>query len=176
MAVLVALSTVSCVPPQGCSSYSMDVGAYLGCRMAQSMQSGRKLTRDEVVQNLRHEAKAGDAEAQYMLGKHYEPNDSNESWLWNCRAAMQDFRMAQSRMGWMYRWGVEPASKDLVHAYMWYTLAASDEDPHLVELRDGFAESLASEQISEGDKRAAKWRRDTCEMPVSFPESKELIY
>ena len=65
----------------------------------------------------------------------------------------------------MYRWGTEPVSKDLVRAYMWYALAASDEDARLTGVRDEFAESLMPEQIAAGNELAAEWRPDVCEMP-----------
>lgn len=165
-ACLMALFSASCGPMEDCSALAGDIWAFSTCRMAQSAQRGVTLTRDDVVQDVKDKAEAGDPEAQYMLGKYFEPNDARESWLWNCRAAMQHHRTAQSRLGWMYRWGVEPVPKDPVYAYMWYALAASDEDPHLIGIRDKLADGLTPEQLAAGDDHAARWRPDACEMPV----------
>ncbi len=136
------------------------------CRITQGVEKGQEVTRGEVVQDLMTRAEKGDAQAQYLLGKYFEPIDPNESWRWNCLAAMQQHRIAQSRMGWMHRWGIEPVSKDLVRAYMWYVLAASQRDSRLVELRDNFAKSLTPEQTAEGVEGAAKWQPEACETPT----------
>ncbi len=172
--LLIALASMSCAPRQDCSAYGMSFVAYLMCRIAQGVETGQEVTQEDVVQDLTTRAERGDAQAQYLLGKYFEPTDPNESWRWNCMAAMQQYRIAQSRLGWMHRWGIEPVSKDLVRAYMWYVLAASDGDTRLVELRDDFAKDLTPGQTAAGVERAAEWRPDTCTTPAKSRGSGKL--
>ena len=166
LAVLVALASMSCARQQDCADYSWSFVNYLMCRIAQGAETGQKVTREDVVQDLKTRAEGGDPQAQYLLGRYLEPTDSNASWRWHCMAAMQQHRNAQSRLGWMHQWGIDPVSKDPVRAYLWYVLAASDGDPRLTGLRDDLAESLTPEQIASGDKRAAEWQPETCKRPV----------
>ena len=152
----------------------MSFVAYLMCRIAQGVERGQEVTQEDVVQDLMTRAERGDARAQYLLGKYFEPTDPNESWRWNCRAAMQQDRIAQSRMGWIYRWGIEPVSQDPVRAYMWYLLAASEGDTRLVELRDDFAKDLTPGQTAAGVERAAQWRPEVCKTPAESRASWKL--
>ena len=146
--------------------YGGSFAAYLMCRMAQRSKTEKETTQENVVQELVQKAEAGDAQAQYLLGKYFEPTNAEESWRWNCMAAMQMHRMAQSRMGWMYRWGTELAPKDPVQAYMWYVLAATEEDTRFVNLRNQFARTLKPSQIVAGSARAEEWKPSACVPPA----------
>ena len=166
VAALFAITAMSCAPQQDCSLYSGSFASYLMCRMAQRSEAEEQVTQRDVVQELTERAEGGEAQAQYFLGKYFEPIDPKKSWRWNCVAAMQGHRIAQSRMGWMYRWGTEPVPKDPVRAYMWYVLAANDEDARLVALREKFAQTLTPSQVIAGASRAEEWRPGSCEIPI----------
>ena len=80
------------------------------------------------LDDLRQKAEAGDAEAQYNLGRTYYlgngvPKDLTEAVKWYSRAAEQGFAPAQVNLGNMYSRG-EGAPKDDTKAVKWIRKAA----------------------------------------------------
>ena len=49
-------------------------------------------------------------------------------------------------------------SQDLVQAYKWYSLAATNGDKPAAELRDATAQQMTPAQIAEGQKLALEWK------------------
>ena len=91
--------------------------------MVERLKSFMELRERET--DLRARAVQGDAEAQYTLA--YKLNDLPRAWKWYCLAANQGHPMARYAMGNYYRYGHLPAQKDLLRAYLWYSLAKKKE-------------------------------------------------
>jgi uncharacterized protein len=49
-------------------------------------------------------------------------------------------------------------SQDLVQAYKWYSLAATNGDKPAAELRDATAKQMTPAQIAEAQKLAQEWK------------------
>ncbi len=78
-------------------------------------------------------ADAGDAAAQYALGRAYEdgqgvPQDDDKAVLWYRKSADQGFAKAQTALGVMYRLG-RGVEQDKAEAVRWYEKAAKQQDP-----------------------------------------------
>jgi hypothetical protein len=71
----------------------------------------------------------------------------------------------QHYLGLKYMHGSEPAEEDVVEAYKWFRLAASQGYPIATEYSDKLAERMSAEQISEAMKLVADWEpdADSCE-------------
>jgi len=74
----------------------------------------------EGLQRYQAAAEAGDAEAQFQLGKMYsEGYDFDKALAWYRKAAEQDHRKAQYMLGYMYYEGNQEVPQDYEQAYYW---------------------------------------------------------
>jgi TPR repeat protein len=113
--------------------------------------------------DLRREAMAGDAQAQYDLGMRYlvgltvdTPKDERGAEKWFRLAAEQGHRAAQSQLGAMYEEGTG-VPQDYREASMWYRLAAEQGDGYgQVRLGVLYEEGKG---VTEDDLEAVKWFR-----------------
>ncbi len=112
-------------------------------------------------------AEQGDADAQYHVSRRY----GAKGWKWLCLAANQGHNRAQYSMGDYYQWGqnwpivaydFEAVEADYVHAYMWYSLAASNRYDPAESKGDLLAEIMTPEQAAEGKRLAAEWKPGDC--------------
>jgi TPR repeat protein len=81
--------------------------------------------------SVRESAAAGDAQAQFTLGKYYfsgvgVPQDYGQALLWFTKSANQDFAPAQNQLGYMYqhKFGVP---RDYKRAVAYYRSAAKHD-------------------------------------------------
>jgi hypothetical protein len=116
---------------------------------------------------LRERAAAGDAEAQFTLGKNYEAGRSGlkksyaEAATWYRKSAEQGNVYAQASLGILYHSG-KGLPHDDVQAEMWFTISAerapaNDRDT-IVEMRDSVAARLTAEQVGEARRMAHEWQ------------------
>ncbi|MDP9100050.1 MAG: sel1 repeat family protein [Verrucomicrobiota bacterium] len=82
---------------------------------------------------VRAKAEAGDAEAQYLLGRRYArgqgaTKDLAEAAKWYRKAADQNYAKAQDALGYYYEEG-KGVEKDSVEAVKWYRKAADQNNP-----------------------------------------------
>ena len=117
---------------------------------------------ETAVQLLRPFAEQGNASAQYNLGAMYDqgwgvPQDYAEAVKWYRMAAEQGDAWAQVVLGVRYANG-EGVPQDYVLAHMWCNIAAAQGSKNGILFRDGFAESMTSEQITEAQKLAREWK------------------
>ncbi len=103
-------------------------------------------------------AEQGNEFAQYNLGNYYAkgqgvPKDYHEAVKLFMLAAEQGHVSAQGNLSVMYANG-QGVPKDYVFAYMWANLAASKDGEKGIEIRDGVAKHMTSEQIAEAQKLA----------------------
>ena len=116
---------------------------------------------------LRERAAKGDPEAQFNLGKMYEAGrgsykkDYAEAARWYRAAAEQGDAFAQASLGILYRFG-KGVPQDVVEAYMWLYLAASQPtagaEESIVEMRDALAARMTNEQIANAVRRVQEWK------------------
>lgn len=76
------------------------------------------------------------------------PIDRASAAHWYQRAAVLGFPLSQYRLARHYEAGVGMA-QDLVLAYLWYDMAASNGDPLAVDDRDRLAALMSAEELSD---------------------------
>ena len=113
----------------------------------------------EAFKKTRKAAYAGDAEAQFSLGNMYYngegvPENDAEAYKWFRKAAEQGYAKAQYNLGVMYDKG-EGVPKNDVEAYKWWLLVAARGDEEAKEAVNDIEGSMTTEQIAEGQRRAA---------------------
>ena len=91
-------------------------------------QDSQEQEQPQTLDELRAEAEAGDAGAQWMLGSRYEmgmdvPQDGAEAIAWYLKAAEQNFPSALASLGEMYKRG-RGVPQDIAEAAAWYCRAA----------------------------------------------------
>jgi TPR repeat protein len=116
---------------------------------------------------LRERAAAGDAEAQFSLGKNYEAGRSglkknySEAASWYRKSAVQGNAYAQASLGILYHSG-KGLPHDDVQSEMWLIIAADhvapDDRDTIVEMRDSIAARMTSQQVAEARRLAHEWK------------------
>ena len=101
---------------------------------------------------LRPAAKAGNAEAEELIGVMYAsglgvPKDDVRAFEWYLRSAMKGHAGAQSGVGWYYEVGRGMPTPDLTRAYMWYVLSAIGGDPDAAISQEEVVKKMTPEQI-----------------------------
>ncbi|MDB4786088.1 sel1 repeat family protein, partial [bacterium] len=113
----------------------------------------------KAVKWYRKAAEEGFATAQFNLAYIYYqgevvPQDYAEALKWNRRAAEQGVVEAQANLGLMYESG-EGVAQDYPKAYMFYNLAAIDEQ--FKGFRERIKSLMTKEQIAEGQNLTREW-------------------
>jgi TPR repeat protein len=123
----------------------------------------------------------GVAESMYRvyLGMSYEYSDPVAAWKWLCKAADMGHGNAQIEVAYWHResnwknakslrreWMREAGIKaDDRIAYLWYTLAAKDNDKRL-RIRDyTFSEVLSENETAEAKDMVRNWKLGQCPTP-----------
>lgn len=102
----------------------------------------------------------GDAKTKWQLySEATEPGP--REWRWLCQAADEGHSLARHRLGTIYYYGLDGAERDLVLAYVWYSLAEStgSEVRQLAWLK----ESLSEKQLLDAQHLLATWESSRCE-------------
>jgi uncharacterized protein len=106
----------------------------------------------------RRAATQGNTDAQFNLGLLYdERHRYTEAAKWYREAADQGVGDAQFSLGLLYAKG-EGVPRDDVQAYMWFELAAAQDDQSAANNRDAAARRMTPEQIAEAQRLAREWR------------------
>ena len=139
--------------------------------LADLSRRGQAVERDEAEADrlYRLAAEQGHAGSQAILGGRYEmgfgvPQDYVEAARWYRLAAEQGHIGAQAGLAIFYENG-HGVERDEIEAYKWFLIAASLGGYMLAGLPDEIAAKLTPEQLAEGRRRAAAWRRSP-RMPV----------
>ena len=121
------------------------------------------------IAELKKQAAAGDAKAQYSLGVAYAngygvSEDKSEALRWWRKAADQGYAEAQFSLGAAYRDGAG-VQKDNAEAYFWLSLAATGKvegmkPEDLAKARDEQAFHLTKTELSQVQERVQKWVKD----------------
>ena len=107
-------------------------------------------------------AERGDFRCQYALGTLYKDGKGVERDLrtareWLLKAARQGSRDAQLELGILRSIGGEGVTQDVVRAYVWFTLAAREDDEEAVERRNLVEQMLSEEEKKEAQTRIEAW-------------------
>lgn len=113
-------------------------------------------------------AEAGNTEAQYRLGLMYDngdgtPQNFEEAAKWYTPAAEAGHAQAQGGLGLIYL--NETGLRDLVHAYVWLTLAVSQGLQSLKESRAEAMSSLTPTEITKAQKKAKEIEKNYRKKP-----------
>ena len=113
------------------------------------------------IAELKKQAAAGDAKAQYNLGVSYvfregAPKDDAEAARWYRKAAEQGHPLAQYNLGASYATG-RGVPKDEAEAYYWLNLGASALDEEERSTRDQVGRNMTPEKRQEIQERCRKW-------------------
>jgi TPR repeat protein len=134
---------------------------------------------DEPLEDAKKRAEKGDADAMYRvyLSMSKEYSEPVSAWELLCGAADQGYENAQievaywhresnwefakhNRVYWLQKAGVQ--ADDRI-AYLWYTLAAKDDDKRL-RIRDYlFSETLSEKEIKEAKDMVTNWKPSQCQ-------------
>jgi uncharacterized protein len=115
---------------------------------------------------MRPPAKKGEAPAQFILGYANFMNMNYPAAVkWYQRAAGQGYADAQSTLGEMYLGGLGVLQSNM-QAYVWFSLAAANEDPlfdnetrdDAAHNRDLVALKMTTEQIAEARRLINEWK------------------
>jgi hypothetical protein len=104
------------------------------------------------------EAKAGDANAQEMIGIFHAMGigrevDYQRAFDWYMKASLQGHAGAQSGIGWYYEVGLGVAI-DLVQAHMWYALSAAGGDPDAALSLPEVEKKMSADEVAEAQRLA----------------------
>jgi TPR repeat protein len=110
-------------------------------------------------------AKAGNADAQHLLGLMYYmgrgvQRDYKQAFAWHYKAAAQGKADAQYVIGAMYYTG-NAVPQDMVIAYMLWNLAAANGHRSATEQRAIIARQMTQEQIEEAQSLSRNWKPGT---------------
>ena len=117
---------------------------------------------EESFEELRARAEAGDVNAQtavgdaYLNGRDGCAKDPGEAARWIGLAADQGKEAAQFNFGMMHYTGLG-VPKNLVTAYMWFTLGSGWLDGEF-DQREWVGRNMTAEQIAEAERLAEEWR------------------
>jgi TPR repeat protein len=113
------------------------------------------------LEDVRTCAEQGDARVQFMLGDMYAAGnadgqvDDAEAVRWYRLAAEQGVAEAQRLVGSAYQFG-RGVPEDDVLAYMWYNLAATQENRARLN-KDIIEQQMTREQIAEAQRMSREW-------------------
>lgn len=150
---LIGLSLVACLT--GCSD-SANTG---------KPKTPPKLTAEQALAELTRKAEAGDAQAQYELGRRYAEGegvskDAAKAMEWWNRAAEQGNADAQHRLGVAYHLG-EGVKQDLIKAIAW-TRKAAEQGNSKAQRNLGISYMLG-EGMAKDNTLALEWMRKAAE-------------
>ena len=114
----------------------------------------------EAANWYRKSALEGDAEAQYNLGLLYDrgegvPKNFKEALVLYRQSALQGYAAAQRLLAWEY-YAPRAVSKNLIRAYMWASIANSNEAGIAKELFEALEKQMRNSHVLRAQKLAKK--------------------
>lgn len=136
--------------------------------------------------DLEPKANAGDAEAQYKLGKSHccmGPGFSTQTATeWLCKAAAQDYAPAQYELGRIYAGDLSRtpapgqkvlraalAKSDPITSYVWFQRAANQGDEKAEDRAARIYEALTEYEAAAAEAQLANWQDMACLYDAVFP-------
>jgi TPR repeat protein len=148
-----------------------------------------KKQEEERSEIIRKRAEEGDAEAMYLIFDALSSNikEPVAAWEWLCKAADQGYVKAQveiahwhrtttwefgqpDRLEWLREAGIH--ADDQI-AYLWYTIAAREDDNRLRTRNNLFYGKLTEEGIIEAKDMVRNWKPGQCQRDLVTDTSKQ---
>ncbi len=117
--------------------------------------------RAERLVSLEKGALAGDRKT--MLSYAHALDDPKKARVWFCRAANEGLPAAQYYLGNSYRHGNDPIARDVVQAYLWYSLSGASMDTRVLT---NFIAEMTPDQIIEAERLVVEWKPNPAEYEV----------
>ncbi len=114
--------------------------------------------RAERLVSLEKGALAGDRKAMWSYA--HALDDPKKAWVWFCRAANEGLPAAQYHLGNSYHHGNDPIARDVVQAYLWYSLSGASMDTRVLT---NFIAEMTPDQIIEAERLLAEWEPNPTE-------------
>jgi hypothetical protein len=130
--------------------------------IAVDCDSGMGLADERRRDSLVVQADRGDSTAMYRLSQMTEARDKL---MWLCRAADHGNLNARHDLGMYYEDGREGLKKDLVRAYVWYRLSATDSNTANLSVRR-IRGKLSSDQLADAQRMYREWKPGQCEQDL----------
>jgi hypothetical protein len=172
------------------------IGTLPGCFMP-VIEAGREGAQFAIRDHYRDKADAGDANAQFRMGKSYccgtGPDFVNSMTVydtataidWFCKAARQQYAPAQLRIGEIYSGkiirGLHPVERGLALfgtkqtsmtvAWMWADLAAVNGADKAPKLAASIAEKLDANDLAVAERLLENWDSAPCNWKDVFPDT-----
>lgn len=122
------------------------------------------MVREKKTEQIEKGVRVRDPQAMYEYASAL--NDPYKSWKWFCLAAHRRHPDAQNEVGGFYRWGRGPITKDIVHAYLWYTLAANQGHKAASRQQNFTIEKMTLAQLPEAARLVSEWEPNPAECEV----------
>ncbi len=114
--------------------------------------------RAERLVSLEKGALAGDRKAMWSYA--HALDDPKKAWVWFCRAANEGLPAAQYHLGNSYHHGNDPIARDVVQAYLWYSLSGASMDTRVLT---NFIAEMTPDQIIEAERLVVEWKPNPTE-------------
>ncbi len=114
--------------------------------------------RREAARLVRLGALAGDRKAMWSYA--HALVAPKKAWVWFCRAANEGLPAAQYRLGNYYHHGNDPIARDVVQAYLWYSLSGASMDTRVLT---NFIAEMTPDQIIEAERLVVEWKPNPTE-------------
>ena len=93
-------------------------------------------------------------------GPHDREMALREQWHSLCRRSVEGDGAASSALASHFRHGWQPAEKDLIKAYLWYTFAANRGYSSAADYRNDLESEMGSAEILEAKQLVKEWEPD----------------
>ncbi len=114
--------------------------------------------RREAARLVRLGALAGDRKAMWSYA--HALDDPKKARVWFCRAANEGLPAAQYHLGNSYHHGNHPIARDVVQAYLWYSLSGASMDTRVLT---NFIAEMTPDQIIEAQRLVVEWKPNPTE-------------
>ncbi len=111
------------------------------------------------AQYTRSKAEAGDPVAQFKMHQSADSGDAR-LWTWLCLSANQGYAPAQREAGLAFESGGSGRDRDPAEAYLWYSLAAQQQDVVAIDGQKRVAQGLTRAQIDRAKRAVSAWTPD----------------
>ena len=104
-----------------------------------------------------------DADSFLEYSNECERTSSQTEWMWQCLRAHRGIAGAQFKVALYYRRGRPPVSQDLLEAYKWFSLAATNGFYTNWWTSNDIGPQLTPDQLSEAESLVAEWEPNPAE-------------
>jgi len=158
----------------------IQTGIKAGIESAQNNRSDpEKLWQQAQLAQVEQQAIGGNVDAQFQLGIYYLLRQEPRSVGWICLAANQGHARAQLQYGHLYNedrkrndlFPFVSIAPDNVQAFVWYSLAAGNQDARAILFRDNMKQTgLNSQRLNQALAAIESWQPGPCGEPQTLTQ------